>query len=608
MHTDSLRFKLPPTRPPIGWLPLSGYLLFCAALSGFADDSTGLKVEWIDRVAHGTWGQTVHLNLVVRNGGTAASASGAVDVLLRARGDSQEPLRTLAHFELSSIARGEHLARDLACTLPAVADLQGRDDGDFNVVLAIGPKDEEKLPLETAHPIHIETRDERGRVAGKYIPRVYDLVSANAAPGRPYPDWLTQTGIRNSRDSVAWGAFEPEDGKWDEKQFGPDSPLGSLILQARKYDMTTIPTLLNVPEWAQTRNSAGRKRGVWAPPDNPERWAAFVDKVVDYYSKPPYNQRDWQIWNEAGELDKTYCFWDGTIGEYIVRVHNPAAAAIRKHFVNPDGNFDAPAERCRVVYGGLPDTDSHDGRYAGVLDLQGCGDLTDILDAHYVPNLQWFADPSQSGDVYSRWVKSGKARGCWITEEGWGRADQPDWLPGYYFNALKWALEHDWNYKDKYRVYFFHYYAAEENKGFFWINNDRKWPNGFSIKTLMDRFQGDLVSAGPARILEATGKLETSALLAGGRLLAMPFSPDFTADGASRIRIALKAREKVKGVTRINAVKGLTTSISFEASDERLEFEFAWKKLNRSAEGMGDPLSPICYLMVECEEPMTGWQ
>ncbi|MFI5380193.1 MAG: hypothetical protein ACHRHE_12920, partial [Tepidisphaerales bacterium] len=582
-------------------------LLSIAASPLFAAGSAGLKLEQLAQTAHGTWGNTVTLSIVLRNTGATGIAGGSVEVLLNPRAKPAEEPRTLTRFATIALPPGQSLTKDVVCILPKPPDPQGRGDGDFDIIVAFRADNAERVLLGPSHPIHIETRDESGKIGGNYLPRVYDLVAANAAPGKPYPDWLVATGIRNSRDSVAWGAFEPADGKWDQKQFGPASPLGSLILQARKYDMTTIPTLLNIPEWAQRKNEAGRKRGPWAPPADPARWAAFVDKVVGYYCREPYCQRDWQVWNEAGELDASHCFWDGTMAEYVETVHNPAAQAIRKHHVGASGR-QGPGERCRVVYGGLPDTDARDGRYARVLDLRGCGELTDILDAHYVSNLQWFADQKQSGDVYSPWVKTGRARGCWITEDGWGRADKPEWAPGYYFNAIQWALDHDWSHKDKYRVYFFHYYAAEENKGFFWIDNNRKWPNGYSIRTLMDLFQGDLAPAGPARRIEATHGVEVGALLAGGRLLAMPFSENFRRDGQARVGIRLKPDEKVASVSRITAVKGIKTSIRFEVRDGRLEFDFAWKNIDRSVEGMNDPLTPVCYLVVECDRDLTTWK
>jgi hypothetical protein len=556
---------------------------------------------------HGTWSQSVACSLTLINSSPAELPPGAVQLVLRSRIDPRQKEYPLRADRSPALVPGMRQAMRLGGRLPDAPDPLGCSDGDYDLVVAIEQGGGRRL-LDPAHPIHIETRDRAGKINGKYVPRVYDLVAANAAPGKPLPDWLMGTGIRNSRDSVAWGAFEPEDGKWDEKQFGPESPLGSLTLQARKYDMTTIPTLLNIPEWAQAQSAAGRRRGAWAPPADPARWAAFVDKVVGYYSKPPYCQRDWQIWNEAGELDKSHCFWDGTLAEYVETVHNPAARAIRKHFVGARDGRQGPAERCRVVYGGLPDTDAHEGGYAKVLDLRGCGDLTDILDAHYVSNLRWFADPGQSGDVYSRWVKTGKAQGCWITEDGWGHADKPEWTPGYYFNALLWALEHDWDHKDKYRVYFFHYYAAEEHKGFFWINNQRKWPNGYSIKTLMDLFQGDLAPVGPARKIETTAGVKLGAMIAGGRLLAMPFRENLGGEGRAHVVISLKPEEKVRSVSQITGVKGIETAVPFGARDNKLQFDVAWKKIDRSVEGMDDPQTPICYLKIECDQAVTTWR
>ena len=67
------------------------------------------------------------------------------------------------------------------------------------------------------------------------------------------------------------------------------------------------------------------------------------------------------------------------------------------------------------------------------------GSLTDILDGHFMQGLSWTRF-RRARDVYSKWMKTGKAVGCWQTEMGHGFATNPIWLPQTWFQDLGWAL------------------------------------------------------------------------------------------------------------------------------------------------------------------------
>jgi hypothetical protein len=75
------------------------------------------------------------------------------------------------------------------------------------------------------------------------------------------------------------------------------------------------------------------------PPEDVKDWEGFVERVVSFLSKPPYNLKYFQPWNEAE--DQFTGFWYGGMDEFMETIHLPAARIIRKH-----GG--------KVVYGGYP--------------------------------------------------------------------------------------------------------------------------------------------------------------------------------------------------------------------------------------------------------------
>jgi hypothetical protein len=572
------------------------------------------EVTGVEGPAQATWGNTVALTVTVRNAGDASAGHQRYDVALRRRAPEPSSWQCLRQIIFPASRATEAVRVTLA--LPGAPDKQGNLDGDFDIGLFPGGTDLRSEPLCPVHPVHIETRDARGRVGRAYVPRNYDLVGAQASPAETRAAWLDQTGIRHSRYELRWSDFEPEDGRWNESAFGPESPLGKLLLRERRYDKTVLLLFLGTVDWARPKGPDGRPLEGRQPAADPAKWAAFVDRVVGYYSQPPYLQQDWQVWNEAsGTVDTG--FWSGGSWENYVRtIHNPAADAIHRHYVDRNGNGKEDAgERCRVIYGGFPCSNWNDGSYARVLAIDGAGERTDILDAHYMQGLKWFCDEQKSGNVYDTWVASGKAQGCWQTEDGWEFAADPTWTPRFYFGDLHWALAHDWNRKDKYREYFFHYYAAQPNRGFFWGGDTPKWPNGYAIRTLMRSTRGDMAPVGCRRSIRQwdEGKpvadpiASCTPILAGGRLVLLFCQPTGAAAGTARFEIALRRGEEVRAVTRTSLVKGLERAVEFAAAGRALRFDLPWGAVEKNEAGMEDPRSPWAYLTVECVAPMRTW-
>ncbi len=198
---------------------------------------------------------------------------------------------------------------------------------------------------------------------------------------------------------------------------------------------------------------------------------------------------------------------------------------------------------------------------------------------------------------------------------GWGLGTPPHWLPYTFFQDLGWALGHQWDRKDKYRDYFFHYYAAQGGHGFYWSSPEPKWPNGYSIRTLMQVTRGDLALPGAGRVIQAeNGSASYSdvhntviPILAGGRLVFIFWPGSEAKPGVAHFKIKLKADEIVKRVQRISLVKGNTSSIDFTTSEGMLLFDLPWEPAKATEDQFDSPLSPFCYVVVRCEAPMTPW-
>lgn len=585
--------------------------LLAAASAVVQADVTGVSGP-----AQATWGSTINVSVSVANPGEVATARQKFEIAMRQRAARPMPWQTLMPVEIRPIWQGAKVDVSFPVILPAAPDLLGNLDGDFDIAILDPAATEPSKPVCDTYPLHIETRDADGTIDGAFVPRNYDLLAANSSPARTSPDWLIQTGIRHAREDCTWGEFEPEEGKWDEKAFGPESRFGSLLLQHRKHDMTALPMIGGIPTWAQAKDAEGKPMGGWGPPADSAKWAAFVDKVVGYYSKAPYYQRDWQIWNEASGTVNTGFWTGGSWENYINQVHNPAARAIRSHHADYNGNGKEDlGERCRVVYGGFPCSNWNDASYAKVLETDGAGDLTDILDAHYMQGLKWFQDEKLSGNVYDKWIATGKAHGAWQTEDGHSFADDPTWIPTIYFADFSWALAHNWNHKDKYREYFFHYYAAEPNRGFYWSGDTPKWPNGYAISTLMRVTRGDLAPVGSKRTVKmvARGQVIDGAslllkpILAGGRMVFLFARPIDTPEGSVTFEIPLRTGEHVKALTRTTLVRGVERAVRFETINKTLKFELPWIAVTKDEAGMDNPKSPWAYITIECTKPMTTW-
>lgn len=282
--------------------------------------------------------------------------------------------------------------------------------------------------------------------------------------------------LTSYRQDLPWGDLQPEGpGKWNEPYL---ADWGKAVLEHRKFGAERMPVLLYTTGWAARKKAwsftvAGKRYDVqaWAPGQDvntrqatvtdlatgkvenskldagrmpPERvgdWEAYVERVVSFLSRPPYNVRYFQIWNEANDVGLTG-FWNGTMDDYMETIHLPAAKIIRRH-----GG--------KVVYGGYPCNGSME-HYLGILDKHRAWDTLDVLDIHYFPLSAWQC-------LYDRVSRDKRRLAIWQTEVGF--VPTPIWVPNNYPRFFHWAISHDWK-PDRYKFFQFASWSPDDPKAY----------------------------------------------------------------------------------------------------------------------------------------------
>ena len=247
-----------------------------------------------------------------------------------------------------------------------------------------------------------------------------DLRSFNGVNYLADPTVMRDLGLGWDRESfpVDWNVVEPEKGRW---QF---AKMDAKVAAVHALGVEVLPMLGYTARWAAT------SRGNRGPAKDPADWESYIEHVVARYSRPPYNLRYFQVWNEPtwAPLD----FWKGSGPEWVDQVYIPAARIIRRY-------------ACRVVFGGWPGVDVK--HLDDALDYHDAWRLTDIIDVHYCGIEIW-------QKIWDRYLKDGRCLGAWQTEIGFH--EFPEYIANLYPRALYWALKHGWNEDaDRYKLFWF---------------------------------------------------------------------------------------------------------------------------------------------------------
>jgi hypothetical protein len=134
-----------------------------------------------------------------------------------------------------------------------------------------------------------------------YIPMIanYYPVATSFGTEMEQADRLRGFGLVNQTNSswirqnaLVWSFVEPTKGarNWDTM-----ADLDEAIIEATKKNIGTVMIVRNTPTWAQSLP------GIYCGPIKPEELQAFgqfMYDAVSRYSKPPYNVKVWEVWNE----------------------------------------------------------------------------------------------------------------------------------------------------------------------------------------------------------------------------------------------------------------------------------------------------------------------
>ncbi|HCQ7373089.1 TPA: glycoside hydrolase family 39, partial [Klebsiella pneumoniae] len=273
--------------------------------------------------------------------------------------------------------------------------------------------------------------------------------------GSPNDSHLEQFNIKWVRIDFSWKNIEKAKGVYQWKKYD------DLITEAHNKGYILLPILGYTPTW-------GTNGGQSSPPTEEKDWTDFISAVVNRYSRAPYNIKYYQIWNEP---TKKAGFWKGSNEQFIDSIYIPAAKIIKKH-----GG--------KVVFGGWPISNSM-SELVQILKISKAYTYTDIISFHY---------RSETGyrEIYDNFIKNGPVAGIWQTEIGY--TDKKYFLLTKYSKILSWVIDHDWNEKDKYKLFWYPFfsnrpnfqkaiYAANENKQF--ITN-----NGKELKIFLEVYTG----------------------------------------------------------------------------------------------------------------------
>ncbi|WP_413728006.1 hypothetical protein [Sodalis sp. RH19] len=242
-----------------------------------------------------------------------------------------------------------------------------------------------------------------------------DFNSANYLP----PGQAAATlGLGWVREDLSWANIEKTKGYYNWNNFDQK------VLRAHSEGVEVLPLLAYTPDWDRViPHTAG------SPPKDYSRWLAFVRAAVERYTKPPYNIKYFQVWNEP---TKKASYWLASQNEFIDKIYIPAANIIRNN-------------KAKVVFGGWPASNSLK-EYEETLNYHDAISYTDILDVHY-RNLGGY------NTLFKKYIATGKVMGLWQTELGY--TTSPEFISRVYIPLLHWALKNNWHSKEQYKVFWY---------------------------------------------------------------------------------------------------------------------------------------------------------
>lgn len=268
------------------------------------------------------------------------------------------------------------------------------------------------------------------------------------------------------RVDFSWHRIEPSEGRFEFEHYD------RLMDEALRYGVDILPILCYCAPWASRGNS------VTYPPKNISHWTRYVEAVVSRYSVPPYNVKYFEVWNEPN----IEVFWKLDWERYIDDILIPAAEVIHSYgcyVVAPSVTLEHLGEST-FTYEFLRrwSPEACITRLDEWLSYHDAWEHIDIVSIHYSKGDTGGEKGLGSGNLmavynhlYDEWVKPGKVRGIWNTEEGltavydeqhrqvglepWEDKPLGQWVARYIIPVLHWSLTHGWDFKDKYKLFWY---------------------------------------------------------------------------------------------------------------------------------------------------------
>jgi hypothetical protein len=299
-------------------------------------------------------------------------------------------------------------------------------------------------------------------LGAEYSPTFRSFSGACRHTRGPLPP-LYDNALGWGRQDIPWAVLEPTPNGW--RQWELES-FGNLVLAYNAKDANLLPILDYGTSWAGGFN--------FIDAGHISDWQNYVERVVDFLRKPPYNVKYFQIWNEPDYS----VFWTSDMDTFMTNVHLPASEVIH--------NLG-----CKVVFGGYL---GNPYQLADLLDRHNAWGSVDVIDMHYkgISDLQYMRDLATARGYENIPI--------WETEVGGTWHSTPDlhYLSNFYPRMFYWALTHNASAgPDMYKVF---YYREESSDtpgadGYHQTlySGNNLWHIGTSLQTLGNLFDSGMV-------------------------------------------------------------------------------------------------------------------
>ncbi len=181
------------------------------------------------------------------------------------------------------------------------------------------------MTLGLARYLHAQSSDAEGGVVTDPF-GVQLLGGVFAVPGSDDPVKAREVGASWVRVDLAWSRLQPNEGDpidW--------SPVDAGFARLAELGLKPIVTVFGIPQWAATEHPLPYDNPAYRYPncgpvreDKMGAYLAFLRELVRRYSRPPYNVKYWELYNEPDKIHSQRpwinlggCFGEIWYDEYV---------------------------------------------------------------------------------------------------------------------------------------------------------------------------------------------------------------------------------------------------------------------------------------------------